>query len=132
MPKSPKMTVSKPAAVLGGLAALAMATSALAHHSFSMFDMTKPLVMEGTVKELAWTNPHISLLIHRNGIATDAETWNFEATSPGNLTRLGWSKRSFNPGDKVRISYFPLRNGQHGGAFVQGTVLSSGKTFKGR
>jgi hypothetical protein len=29
---------------------------ALAHHSFSMFDAEKTVVLSGTVKELEWTN----------------------------------------------------------------------------
>ena len=31
---------------------------ALAHHSFSMFDSDKTATVNGTVKELEWTNPH--------------------------------------------------------------------------
>jgi hypothetical protein len=40
------------------LAALALCTTASAHHSFSMFDRERTLVISGVVKEFQWTNPH--------------------------------------------------------------------------
>ena len=40
------------------LTASALAVPALAHHSFSMFDAEKTVTLNGTVKELEWTNPH--------------------------------------------------------------------------
>jgi Family of unknown function (DUF6152) len=30
----------------------------LAHHSFTMFDMTKRVMLTGTVTSFEWTNPH--------------------------------------------------------------------------
>ena len=30
----------------------------LAHHSFTMFDMTKRLTLVGTITSFEWTNPH--------------------------------------------------------------------------
>ena len=45
----------QPAAVLLGL--LASAT-AIAHHSFAMFDQTQRVTLKGTVSEFQWTNPH--------------------------------------------------------------------------
>ena len=44
-----------PACALAGVAAW----PAVAHHSYTMFDMEKSLTLEGTVKEVQWTNPHI-------------------------------------------------------------------------
>ena len=35
------------------------ATASSAHHSFAMFDQTKETTLNGTLKELQWTNPHI-------------------------------------------------------------------------
>ena len=34
-----------------------------AHHSFAMFDMSKPVSMLATVKEFQWTNPHAWLQV---------------------------------------------------------------------
>ena len=35
----------------------AISVPAFAHHSFAMFDAQKTITLEGTVKELEWTNP---------------------------------------------------------------------------
>ncbi len=52
------------AVTLAVSATLALAAPALAHHSFSMFDNEKILKLDGTVKELEWTNPHSWLRNH--------------------------------------------------------------------
>jgi hypothetical protein len=45
-------------------AACALAPAALfAHHSRANYDMTKEIVVEGTVAALAWSNPHISMTL---------------------------------------------------------------------
>jgi hypothetical protein len=44
-------------------ALLLFATPCLAHHSFAMFDQTKSVTLQGTVKELQWTNPHCYLQV---------------------------------------------------------------------
>ncbi len=35
--------------------------------------------------------------------------------SPNHLVRYGWSKRSLKPGDKIDMTYYPLRDGRRGG-----------------
>lgn len=93
-----------------------------AHHSFAMFDFTKIDQTNATVEEFRWTNPHVVLVIKTEAKPPVAEKlWSLELTSPGNLTRLGWSRRSFKPGDHVQIEYHPLRDGRQGGAFKKAT-----------
>ena len=41
------------------LAAMLTASSALAHHSFAMFDQSKSVTVQGTVKDFRWANPHV-------------------------------------------------------------------------
>ncbi len=52
----------------------------------------------------------------------DPETWTVELTSPGNLTRSGWSRHSLSPGDKIEVEINPLRDGTHGGGFRKVTL----------
>jgi len=81
-----------------------------------MFDPSKARSLRGVVREFRWVNPHVSLFVLAD--APDGgkpEVWAVELTSPGNLTRLGWNRRSLKPGDKVLVEINPLRNGQHGG-----------------
>jgi hypothetical protein len=82
------------------------------------------------VKEFRWTNPHVTLLIEASPKPGDPpEIWSLELTSPGNLTRIGWTHSSFKPGDRIDIKFNPLRDGKHGGAFKQAKVLDTGQVF---
>jgi len=120
--------------VLSGLvilgAGLCLAPVSLAHHSFAMFDFTRTLDVKGTVKEFRWTNPHVALLVE---FAPDAgaapQVWSMELTSPGNLTRNGWSRHSFKPGDRIELLFHPLRDGRHGGAFAKAIFLDTGQVL---
>jgi hypothetical protein len=116
------------------LSLLALASSvvapALAHHSFAMFDFDKTISCPATVKEFRWTNPHVTLLIEAAPNAGDApEIWSLELTSPGNLTRLGWTHSSFKPGDRIDIQFNPMRDGKHGGAFRQAKIQATGQVL---
>jgi len=54
------------------------------------------------------------------------DQWSVELpTSPGNLSRMGWSKHSLKPGDKVNIDINPLRDGHHGGSLKKVTLLAT-------
>ncbi len=98
---------------------------ASAHHSFAMFDTTKTVTLKGTVKDFQWTNPHVVLwVVTAAAGGGDPETWTVELTSPGNLTRSGWSRHSLSPGDKIEVEINPLRDGTHGGGFRKVTLAS--------
>ena len=109
-------------------AALQMPT--YAHHSFAMFDFNNTITFKATVKEFRWTNPHVVLLVEGSPKpGTPPETWSMELTSPGNLTRMGWTRRSFKPGDQIELQFNPLRDGKHGGAFKEARQLETGQVF---
>ena len=100
---------------------------AAAHHSGAAYDMQDLRTAEGTVKTVNWTNPHITFVIERD--ARDGEppqTMVFEVSSPGVLTRSGWTKRSLQPGDHAVFHYAPLRDGNPGG-FLLKVDLPSGQ-----
>jgi Family of unknown function (DUF6152) len=105
--------------------------SVSAHHSASMYDETLLTTINGTVKEVRWVNPHVSLLIL--GAAKEGgepAEWLLETTSPGRLLRLGWARNSVKAGDGVVIEIHPLREGAlHGGSIQKVTSVETGKTF---
>jgi hypothetical protein len=106
---------------------LGFAGMAAAHHSNAAYDVDHPQTMQGTVKTVNWTNPHITFVIEadaKNGEA--AASWVFEVSSPGVLTRSGWTKRSLQPGDHAVFYYAPLRDGTSGG-FLMKVTLPSGQ-----
>ena len=112
------------------LASLALALPVAAHHSFAMFDFSKTMTIKGTVTEFRWTNPHVALLVQLDPQPGAApEVWSMELTSPGNLTRGGWTRHSFKPGDRIELVFNPLRDGKHGGAFDKATILETGQVI---
>jgi len=111
------MTKQLRVAFLSGMTAL-MAVSALAHHSFAMFDRTKKLTMIGTVVQFQWTNPHSWIEFEAQKPDGTTEHWSIECNSPNNLTRAGFRSNSVKPGDKITIMFWPLRSGEKGGLFI--------------
>jgi hypothetical protein len=101
--------------------------TAAAHHSGAAYDMEHPKTMDGTVKTVNWTNPHITFVIESDAKdGQPAQTYVFEVSSPGVLTRSGWTKRSLQPGDHAVFHYAPLRDGNAGG-FLLKVDLPDGK-----
>ena len=101
-----------------GLVASLIAGSALAHHSPVVFDRSKKVTLNGTVKEFAWTNPHSSIQIEVPNTSGGSDMWGVEMNSPNNLVRQGWKSTLLKSGDKVSIVINPLRSAEKGGAFV--------------
>jgi uncharacterized protein DUF6152 len=120
------------AVTLAVSATLALAAPALAHHSFSMFDNEKIVKLDGTVKELEWTNPHSWLRIMVDDPAShQVKQWSIELASTGQQARIGWSPMVVKPGDKVAVEINPLRDGTRGGTLLSivlpdGTKLGHG------
>lgn len=103
------------------IAAMLTASAALAHHSFAMFDQSKSVTVNGTVKDFRWTNPHVFIqLLVKAEDGSEAE-WSIEMTSPEHLARVGWRPGTLKPGDKVSLVIHPMRDGTAGGQYVSGT-----------
>ena len=103
-----------------------------AHHSATMFDHATTMTIRGTVVELRWVNPHVSLLV--KGIvdgSNEEEEWLMEMTSPGNLVRAGgWSRNAVKAGDRVVVDFSPLRDAsRRGGALKKVTLVETGQSF---
>ena len=105
----------------------AISVPAVAHHSFAMFDAQKTLTLQGTVKELEWTNPHAWLRIMVDDQKVGRPVlWAFEMSSPGRLVTMGMRADSVRAGDKVSVTFHPMRDGSRGGQFMQ-AKLPDGK-----
>lgn len=103
------------------------AVPAFAHHSFAMFDTTKQVSLQGTVKELQWTNPHCFVQM----VVGDQEApveWSIEMNSPLDMYRSGWRPGTFKSGDRIMVVINPTRDGTHGGSLVS-AMDSTGRTL---
>ena len=97
------------------------ADSALAHHSFAMFDQSQTITLKGEVKELRWTNPHVFIEVLVKNDTGAADEWSIEMTSPEHLARTGWRPSTLKAGDPVTLNIHPMRDGVKGGQYLSGT-----------
>ena len=117
---------------LAGIAACVFAGSALAHHSFAIFDQTKVLSQTGTVKEFELINPHAWLHVVITDGAGKSATWSFEGGSVAQLVGLGWTREGLRVGDKVQVNYRPMKDGSRGGQIMSVTQADGKKICSNR
>ncbi|HLQ77009.1 MAG TPA: DUF6152 family protein [Terriglobia bacterium] len=108
---------------------------ALAHHSFSPFNMTESKVLlNATVKKIEWTNPHTWFWFDVPDGKGGTELWGAEGMSPNYLDRRGWSRNRLKLGDKLELTIHPMKNGDKAGMWMtakrpNGEVLVMGGTI---
>ena len=116
--------------VAGVLGLAAASPSAVAHHSFAMFDRSKVVTVEGVVREFQWSNPHAYIqVVAKDENGNDVE-WSMEMGSPMYLYARDWRPRTLRAGMQVQVRLNPLRNGDHGGVVLDvrdenGNVIGS-------
>jgi hypothetical protein len=117
---------------LGGflVAGVILAGGALqAHHAVAgVYDLNKEVVLQGRLKKLNFTNPHVSIELtvpNPDGTVTD---WVLTTASIQNLTRQGINKTSIKPGEILKATILPARNGNPAG-FIRSLELGD-KEFK--
>jgi hypothetical protein len=97
---------------------LCFAVPVFAHHSTAMFDHSKEVTVQGTVKSWQWTNPHSWLQLMARDEKGAVVEQGFEVGSPNTLFRNGWRANTFKAGDKVTIVAYPRRDRSVGGLLV--------------
>ena len=107
------------------------ATPTVAHHSFAMFDAAQTLSAVGTVKEFQWGSPHTWVEPVVLGPDDTEKPLSLELTTISSLKRNGWKPMSLQPGDKVTVTYHPMRDGTAAGQLVE-VVTQDGQTLKGQ
>ena len=113
-------------AVLGGL--LVVGTQTQAHHAVaSVYDLNKEVVLEGQLTKLNFVNPHPNLLVAVPNADGTVTQWTLTTASIQNLTRQGIDRTSIKPGESLKITILPARNGSPSG-FVRRLDLGD-KTF---
>ena len=119
----------KPAISVITIVAALAAYPAVAHHSDAMFAGDKELVLNGTVKQFQYTNPHSWIQIVVPGTAGAAVEWSIETGAPIVLLRAGIKPTALQPGEKVSLRVHPMKDGSAGGSLIEakkedGTTLS--------
>lgn len=92
---------------------------AVPHHSAVAFDRERTVVLQGTVTQWFWANPHCLLKFDVRGDGGDVVGWVAETQAPANMVDAGWRKNDFKPGDEVTVTVQPARNGATVGRIVR-------------
>jgi hypothetical protein len=103
---------------------------ATAHHSTAEFDYTKQITINGTVKEVQWTNPHSFIQLLVDDTAGHKVQWSVEIGSPSLNINLGWRKNSVKAGDEVTMLLSPARNGKPYGT-LRVLTFADGRQLEG-
>src|SRR5262245_42209220 len=94
-----------------------------AHHAVAgVYDLNREVVLEGRLKQLNFTNPHASIELSvpdKDGKITD---WILTTASTAILTREGINKTSMKPGEVLKVTVLPARNGNPAG-FIRNLQL---------
>jgi hypothetical protein len=87
--------------------------SVTAHHSHGQYEETFRDI-EGVVKELHLLTPHSWLYIDVTDAAGATQVWALEATTRGQLEKMGVTRESIKTGDRIKARCHPLRDKTNG------------------
>lgn len=88
-----------------------------------MFDTARTVELTGEVSRFQWTNPHCYIQLQVADGRGGQQEYSIEMGAPLHLQGRGWTPRTVKPGDRVRISIYPLRSGDAGGELASITTL---------
>lgn len=99
-------------------------TDLQAHHAVAgVYDLNTEIVLEGRLQKLNYRNPHANLVLdvpNEDGTTTE---WILTTASTRVLGRAGVDRDSVKPGEFLRITALPARNGNPAG-FIRRLELS--------
>jgi hypothetical protein len=88
----------------------AIAVPLAAHHGGAAYDQTKQVTFDAVVTEMQFANPHVLIFfdVMKDG---KTEKWSGWITAPNKLARAGWTKRTLESGDKIKVGGTPHKEG---------------------
>ncbi len=95
----------------------------MAHHQFSSeFDASNPVNLSGKVRDLSWSEPHVTFILDARG-----GSWKVEAASPSKLLVHELTSKTLKDGDSVRVQGYVAKDGSMS---LSGRVLDmNGKSY---
>ena len=104
------------------------ASSLLAHHSEAMLDKENLSKLHGTIVKHDFVNPHAKFTLKVKNASGSSDLWDIQATPPGALRDVGWTKDSLKVGDEVDAVVYACKDGRPCASWVMvrksdGTIL---------
>jgi Family of unknown function (DUF6152) len=101
------------------------------HNSEPIYDFGKLTTVEGVVVEFRFSNPHARVYFDAVENGGDPVRWMAEGANPMVLRRRGWAGDEMKPGDRIRVTGAPARDGSpmiewRSITLSDGTVLEGG------
>lgn len=131
----PTRTSGLVAGIVAGVLCAVLATPALSHHSFAMYDQTITKTMTGKLIRYIPGGNHAQLifeLMEPDGTPTRENgkpvQWGVETSSAAALARQGITVESFPVGTILTVTLHPLRDGRTFGA-VAGSIIKCGNAM---
>jgi hypothetical protein len=113
---------------LAALALMALSAPVIAHNRVAgSFDEHTVVMIEGTVKEFWWRNPHSALVVIGKDEAGNPRTYALQLGAPKALVDRGMSKQTFKPGDQVKIRMNPALKNPATGLMLEEYFWVNGK-----
>src|SRR5262245_24081210 len=118
--------------VVGIILLSIIATPALSHHSFAMYDQSKTKTMSGKLTRYIPGANHVQMLF--NVIDNDGKEviedgmplkWGVEMGSAAQMSRQGVTPKTFPEGTIFTVAVYPLRDGRNFGALA-GMLIKCG------
>lgn len=103
------------------------------HNASSHYLLDQTLIVEGVVTQFRLINPHIRIYFDVTTEDGQVEQWLAEGQAAAVLNRRGWTEEMLRPGDAIKITGYPARDGGNtidwqSIELSDGTVLHGGTT----
>ena len=110
---------------------LAVAPLSAHHGRGQTYNGDEELSVDGTVTEFSWRNPHVTLFLDSVDAEGKIVKWGFESSNVSTMSRQGWSRNIFKPGQEVSVTYNPANSGAPVG-ILRNVTLSDGTIVNSR
>ena len=101
----------------------------VAHHGAATFDTEGEITLKGTVTEWVWSNPHSILRLDVKAADGSVRKWSVATSNVADLSKRGWSRRTFKAGEEVTVLIQPAKSGEPVG-MIRNVVLASGEKLQ--
>jgi uncharacterized protein DUF6152 len=92
-----------------GVVFLSLSVSAVAHHSYTEFDNTQSIEIDGILLNVAWQNPHALIEVQTADPNGDLVTWEIESSGVNYLRRLQMPLEILKVGSRVKVAGWPSK-----------------------
>ena len=98
--------MTRPRTALASMLLLALVpVGAAAHHGWSGYDASKPLTLDGTIREAGYEHPHGYVKLQ-----TPEKTWLVVLAPPSRMENRGLPREMLKPGTKATVMAYPKRD----------------------